>query len=50
MSAGGCWRSFSKRVASSTWPADAMPDVYGQLRRVFDPTDIAYHPSIRCWQ
>jgi len=27
-----------------------MPDVYGQLRRVFDPTDIAYHPFIRCWQ
>jgi len=26
-----------------------MPDVYGQLRRVFDPTDIAYHPFIRCW-
>jgi DNA-binding CsgD family transcriptional regulator len=24
-------------------------DAYGQLRRVFDPTDIAYHPFIRCW-
>jgi DNA-binding CsgD family transcriptional regulator len=24
-------------------------DAYGQLRRVFDPTDIAYHPIIRCW-
>jgi DNA-binding CsgD family transcriptional regulator len=24
-------------------------DAYGQFRRVFDPTDIAYHPFIRCW-
>jgi DNA-binding CsgD family transcriptional regulator len=24
-------------------------DAYGQLRRVFDPTDIAFHPHIRCW-
>jgi ATP/maltotriose-dependent transcriptional regulator MalT len=24
-------------------------DAYGQLRRVFDPTDIAHHPFIRCW-
>ena len=24
-------------------------DAYGQLRRVFDPTDVAYHPFIRCW-
>jgi DNA-binding CsgD family transcriptional regulator len=26
-------------------PADA----YGQLRRIFEPTDVAYHPLIRCW-
>jgi ATP/maltotriose-dependent transcriptional regulator MalT len=24
-------------------------DAYGQLRRIFDPTDVAYHPFIRCW-
>jgi DNA-binding CsgD family transcriptional regulator len=24
-------------------------DAYEQLRRVFDPTDIAYHPFTRCW-
>jgi DNA-binding CsgD family transcriptional regulator/tetratricopeptide (TPR) repeat protein len=24
-------------------------DAYEQLRRVFDPTDVAYHPFIRCW-
>jgi DNA-binding CsgD family transcriptional regulator len=24
-------------------------DAYGQLRRIFDPTDVAYHPLIRCW-
>ena len=24
-------------------------DAYGQLRRVFDQTDVAYHPLIRCW-
>jgi ATP/maltotriose-dependent transcriptional regulator MalT len=24
-------------------------DAYGQLRRVFDPTDVAYHPIVRCW-
>jgi hypothetical protein len=24
-------------------------DAYGQLRRIFDPTDVAYHPVIRCW-
>ena len=24
-------------------------DAYGQLQRVFDPTDVAYHPLIRCW-
>jgi DNA-binding CsgD family transcriptional regulator len=24
-------------------------DAYEQLRRVFDPTDVAHHPIIRCW-
>jgi DNA-binding CsgD family transcriptional regulator len=24
-------------------------DAYAQLRRSFDPTDVAYHPMIRCW-
>jgi ATP/maltotriose-dependent transcriptional regulator MalT len=24
-------------------------DAYGQLRRVFDPGDVAHHPIIRCW-
>jgi DNA-binding CsgD family transcriptional regulator len=24
-------------------------DAYGQLRRIFDSTDVAYHPFIRCW-
>jgi DNA-binding CsgD family transcriptional regulator len=24
-------------------------DAYRQLRRIFDPTDVAYHPFIRCW-
>jgi DNA-binding CsgD family transcriptional regulator len=24
-------------------------DAYAQLRRVFDPTDVAFHPLIRCW-
>jgi DNA-binding CsgD family transcriptional regulator len=24
-------------------------DAYEQLRRIFDPTDVAYHPYIRCW-
>jgi DNA-binding CsgD family transcriptional regulator len=24
-------------------------DAYGQLRRIFDPNDVAYHPFIRCW-
>jgi DNA-binding CsgD family transcriptional regulator len=24
-------------------------DAYAQLRRIFDPTDVAYHPFIRCW-
>jgi DNA-binding CsgD family transcriptional regulator/tetratricopeptide (TPR) repeat protein len=24
-------------------------DAYTQLRRIFDPLDVAYHPFIRCW-
>jgi ATP/maltotriose-dependent transcriptional regulator MalT len=24
-------------------------DAYVQLRRIFDPTDVAHHPFIRCW-
>jgi ATP/maltotriose-dependent transcriptional regulator MalT len=24
-------------------------DAYDHLRRIFDPTDIAYHPFVRCW-
>jgi DNA-binding CsgD family transcriptional regulator len=24
-------------------------DAYEQLRRIFDPTDVAHHPFIRCW-
>ncbi|MDQ1496045.1 MAG: hypothetical protein QOG69_2528 [Actinomycetota bacterium] len=24
-------------------------DAYDQLRRVFDPTDVAHHPFVRCW-
>jgi DNA-binding CsgD family transcriptional regulator len=24
-------------------------DAYAQLRRVFDPTDVAFHPLVRCW-
>jgi DNA-binding CsgD family transcriptional regulator len=24
-------------------------DAYGQLRRVFDPSDVAHHPFVRCW-
>jgi DNA-binding CsgD family transcriptional regulator len=24
-------------------------DAYGQLQRIFDPTDVAHHPIIRCW-
>jgi len=24
-------------------------DAFGQLRRIFDPSDVAYHPFIRCW-
>jgi DNA-binding CsgD family transcriptional regulator len=24
-------------------------EAYGALRRIFDPTDIAHHPIIRCW-
>jgi DNA-binding CsgD family transcriptional regulator len=24
-------------------------DAYGQLRRIFDPADVAHHPFVRCW-
>ncbi|MFL5953793.1 MAG: AAA family ATPase [Gaiellaceae bacterium] len=24
-------------------------EAYGALRRIFDPTDVAHHPIIRCW-
>jgi DNA-binding CsgD family transcriptional regulator len=24
-------------------------DAYAQLRRIFDPADVAHHPMIRCW-